>query len=104
MAMGPSTPFRQSDIRVGELMDWGDLYLATDGCAQPLRLQHLIVLRESPGNARYACYFYNRMQGDKVRIVSYHLNDRSDVTEEMDDVADAVHDLLGALPLAGAAE
>jgi type I restriction enzyme M protein len=98
VAVGSSTPFRQSEIRVGELMDRGDLYLATDGCAQPLRLQHLLVLRQSPDNARYACYFYNRMQGEKVRIVSYHLSERSDVTEEMEDVADAVHDLLGALP------
>ncbi|WP_139177052.1 N-6 DNA methylase [Geodermatophilus siccatus] len=98
LAMGPSTPFRQSEIRVGELMDWGDLYLATDGCAQPLRLQHLLVMRESPDNARYACYFYNRMQGEMVRIVSYHLTDRSDVTEELEDVAAAVHDLLDTLP------
>lgn len=96
VAMGTSTPFRQSELRVGELMDRGDLYLATDGCAQPLPLQHLLVLRQSPDSARYAAYFYNRMQGEKVRIVSYHLAERSDVTEEMADVADAVHDLLGA--------
>jgi predicted RNA methylase len=95
VAMGTSTPFRQSEIRVGELMDRGDLYLATDGCARPLRLQHLLVLRQSPDNARYAAYFYNRMQGKKVRIVSYHLADHSDIIEEMEDVADAVHDLVG---------
>lgn len=96
LAMGTSTPFRQSELRVGELMDRGDVYLVTDGCAQPLPLQHLLVLRQSPDSARYACYFYNRMQGEKVRIVSYHLADRSDVTEEAADVAEAVHDLLGA--------
>lgn len=41
------------------------------------------------------------MQGEKVRIVSYRLADRSDITEEMEDVVDAVHDLLGTPPSAG---
>jgi len=68
---------------------------------QPLLFQHLLVPRHSPDNARYACYFYNRMQGETVRIVSHHLADRSEITEEMEDVVDAVHDLLSIPPSAG---
>jgi hypothetical protein len=94
LAIGPNTPFRQSEIPVGELMESGELYLAAVGAAQPLKLAHLMVLRRSPKSARYICYFYNRMHGADVRLVSYHLSDRSELTEQLDDVSLALRDLL----------
>lgn len=94
LAIGPNTPFRQGEIPVGELMESGELYLAAVGAAQPLKLAHLMVLRRSPNSARYSCYFYNRMHGSDVRLVSYHLADRSELTEQSDDVSLALRDLL----------
>ena len=94
LALGPNTPFRQEVIAVGDLMRRGELYLLADHAPQPLRLQHLLVLRRSPGSAQYACYFYNRLEGDDVRLVSYHLADRSEVTEHLSDVSGAVYPLV----------
>ena len=62
-------------------MEMGELYLAAENATSPLHLEHLIVLRESPQDSRYTCYFYNRMEGASVRMVSYHLADGSQVTE-----------------------
>ena len=75
-------------------MDWGELYLCADGAAQPLPLQHFVVLRSTPTDARYTSYFYNRLDGDRVRLVSYQFADRSERTEEFAEFASAVEGLL----------
>jgi type I restriction enzyme M protein len=94
LAVGPNTPFRQAEIRVGELMEKGELYLTTEGAAQPLPLEHLLILRSSPDGARYTCYFYNRTDKSGVRLISYQSADQSDLTGQFDDVLAAVQDLL----------
>jgi hypothetical protein len=93
--MGNGTPFRQDELIVGEVMEKGELYLAANGCARPLHLQHLVTLRQSPDTARFSCYFYNRLEDNGVRLVSYHFADRTDVTEPFEDVAEAVRQLVG---------
>ena len=95
MAVGPNTPFRQAEIGVGELMEKSELYLTTDGAAQPLPLQHLLILRSSPDGSRYTCYFYNRIDKSGVRLISYQSSDQSDLTGQLDDVFAAVRVLLG---------
>lgn len=97
VALGPNTPFRRTELTVGDLMESGELYLAAQGAAQPLRIEHFLVLRQSPASARYGCYFYNRLEGDNVRLVSYHLGEPSEVLERMDDVTDALRRLTGAV-------
>ena len=98
LAVGPNTPFRQTEIRVGDLMEKGELYVTTDGAAKPLPLRHLLILRPSPDGARYACYFYNRLDGPDVRLVSYHSADQSELTEHLEDVFAAAHDLVTPMP------
>jgi hypothetical protein len=58
-----------------------------------LRLQPLFLLRGSPESARYGCHFYNRTEGNEVRLVSYHQVEESEFTGPMDDVLEAVHEL-----------
>lgn len=96
IAVGSNTPFRRGGLRVGKMMEAGELYLATDGAAQPLQLEHFLVLRASPDHVRDTAYFYNRLDGHQVRMVCYHLADRGEVTEPMDDVFSAVTSLLGS--------
>jgi type I restriction enzyme M protein len=98
LATGPSTPFRQAQIAVGELMEKGELYLTTDGAAQPLPIQHLLFVRASPDGTRHTSYFYNRLDGSAARLISYHMADRSELTEHRDDVTAALHGLIGSMP------
>ena len=79
--MGTNVPFRPGSIRVGEIMEEGELYIATDGCTRPLPLSHLIVLRSSPSSERHACYFFNRAEGDSVRLVSYQMTISGEIYE-----------------------
>lgn len=92
---GPVTPFMQTDLRVGDLMERDQLYLATDGAAQPLHLQPLVVLRPGPDNVRTTCYFYNRLQHGQVRLVSYHIAADGEVNEPFGEVGSAAAALIG---------
>jgi type I restriction enzyme M protein len=92
---GPVAPFMQAQFRVGELMDSDQLYLATSGAAQPLHMQPLVVLRSGPDSVRTTCYFYNRLEGEQVRLVSYQLADDGEVNEPSGEVGTAAAALIG---------
>jgi hypothetical protein len=94
LVVGANAPFRQTELTVGQMMEKGELYLCADGAVQPLPLQHLVVLRGSPKSARDTCYFYNRREGNEVRLVTYQLADTSEVTEDAADFAAAIDGLL----------
>jgi hypothetical protein len=94
LAVGPNAYFQQAEMRVGQLMEKGELYVASDGAARPLRLEHFFVLMASPDKARYSWYFYNRLEGQNVRLVSYHLADQSEITGHLKDVILALKGLL----------
>ena len=81
VVMGTNVPFRPATFVVGSLMDEGELYLATDGCAQPVPLSHLVVLRSAPASDRFACYFFNRADADSVRMVSYQTTETGEINE-----------------------
>jgi hypothetical protein len=67
-----------------------ELYLAAEGALQPLQLERFLVLRSGPESAKDACYFYSRLDGAAVRMVSYHQADQSERMEQLDDVVLAV--------------
>lgn len=81
LVMGTNVPFRPASFVVGSIMDEGELYLAADGCAQPVPLSHLIVLRSGPASDRFACYFFNRADADRVRMVSFQTTDTGEINE-----------------------
>ena len=48
----------------------------------------------SPKDAQNACYFYNRLEDNAVRFISYHFEPRADITENFQDASDALHKIL----------
>lgn len=85
VAVGTSSPFRNGDFKVGQAMLDGELYLVRDEAQTPLRLARFVQLRAAPSDAQYTSYFYNRTEGDHVRMVTYQYGPG---TELEDDVAD----------------
>ncbi|MBO1753728.1 N-6 DNA methylase [Allobranchiibius sp. CTAmp26] len=86
MVMGTSAPFRPEVLRVGEMMDEGELYLATDGCSEPVPLTHLVVLRSSPQDQLFSCYFFNRINRSTARLVSYQMTEAGEIEEPLADL------------------
>jgi hypothetical protein len=47
----------------------------------------------SPRTEENACYFFNRMQGDQCRFISYHFEKDSDLVDAFADTAKAIQEL-----------
>lgn len=93
IAMGTHSPFVTRELQVGQAMIDGDLYLARDGAAAPLPLGSLVQLRSAPSEAQYTSYYYNRMEGAVIRMVSYQFATESEIRVD----AAQLRDELGAL-------
>jgi serine/threonine protein kinase len=69
---GTNAAFRKKQVKLSHPLDDGSLYILNDGSAQALALEPLIRIIPDHNTGEDACYFYNRLEGDKVRWVSYH--------------------------------
>lgn len=61
-----------------------------------MRLGRFVQLREAPGSAQFTSYFfYNRTEGDSVRMVSYQYGSES----ELHDALESLRAYFGHLAL-----
>jgi type I restriction enzyme M protein len=81
VALGTKSPFRRNTYRVGDPMVAGDLYLVKDGSESPLQMLQFVQLRPAPRDAQYTTYFYNRTEGEHVRLVTYQHGAENDLQE-----------------------
>lgn len=95
VALGAKSPFRKSVFAVGDPMISGDLYLARDGSQSPLPLLRFVQLKAAPRDAQYTTYFYNRMEGANVRLVSYQHGSESELHAEAASLRDDFGELTG---------
>ncbi|HKO48433.1 MAG TPA: hypothetical protein VJV79_11950 [Polyangiaceae bacterium] len=80
-------------------LDVGHLYLARLQSTRALKLLPFIQLGIQLGatkpSAQNACYFYNHLDGERVRYISYHYTDGSEVTGSFDAATEAIELLKG---------
>lgn len=86
VAVGSQTPFTTRDFRVGDLMMDGELYLVRDGSQSPVRLGQFVQLRAASRSAEFTTYFYNRTEGNRVRMVSYQYSPESEVQVDVENL------------------
>lgn len=84
VAVGTRTPFAAREFAVGEHMYDDELYLVRDGSQSPLRLGHFVQLRAAPSSAQFTTYFYNRIEGTSVRMVSYQYGPESELQDDVE--------------------
>ncbi|KHK95922.1 N-6 DNA methylase [Microbacterium mangrovi] len=84
VAVGTRSPFATRAFAVGDHMFDGELYLVRDGSQTPLRLGHFVQLRAAPSSAQFTTYFYNRIEGSRVRMVSYQYGPESEVQDDVE--------------------
>jgi serine/threonine protein kinase len=70
--MGSRADFRKVERRVSEPFDTGRLYMLNSGRQRALELVPLIRILAGQKTGQDACYFFNRLQPEGVRWVSYH--------------------------------
>lgn len=84
--MGTRTTFKKKSVKTLTPMDKQELYLIHDSQLKPIKLLPFIRLMESPKTQQNACYFYNRLNKEGVRWVSYHFESEADVIRPDDEI------------------
>jgi Protein kinase domain len=89
---GANPAFPRRQMKLTESLDTALLYLVNDGNNRALELLPFIrVLTGQTGQD--ACYFYNRLEGDEVRWVSYHFHAEPELLLPGEDLIDLLADL-----------
>jgi len=69
---GVRHPFEQSVFELLGPMEDGVLHMLAPRSGHLCPLLPLVKLAESPSVAKNACYFFNRLDGDQLRYISFH--------------------------------
>jgi hypothetical protein len=70
--MGSRQIFKQTTVTTTEVMDANELYCYDVVTQRPLQLLPFVRMLAAPETEEVACYFYNRLEKNGVRWVSYH--------------------------------
>jgi hypothetical protein len=89
--MGSNNEFLKETRSLATWLDVESLYLLSrNGSNKALKLLPLIQVGPSPQSAKNACYFFNRLEKNGVRFVSYHFIDKPELTETFADATEAI--------------
>jgi len=72
--MGTRTPFLRQQYDLLSPMDANTLHFIHDNSRRPFKLVPFFQITDSPQSAKNACYFYNRLDGDQAKFISYHFD------------------------------
>ena len=93
--MGSNSEFLKETRTMATCMDAERLYLSKKDSTKALKLLPLIQVGASPQSAKNACYFFNRLERDGARFVSYHYTDKPELTGQYTDATDTINFLTG---------
>lgn len=92
--MGTNPIFMKIEIETNTALDESYLYFIHKGGVEPLTLVPLIKFGTNPTAEENACYFYNRIDKNGVRWVSYHFGEKEEFSEQNSFVQDMLNDLI----------
>jgi hypothetical protein len=92
--MGSNTEFLKETRPMATWLDVERLYLSKRDSGNALKLLPLIQVGPAPRSAKNACYFFNRLEREGARFVSYHFVDEPELTGQFDEATAAIRDLI----------
>lgn len=93
---GSRTPFRKEEIKTTSILDADNHYLYHQDKLEPLELLSLFKIGESPEGQKDTCYFYNRVEDESIRFVSYQMgtpSEKREVDNEIISLINSIDDL-----------
>ena len=72
------------------------LYMSKKNSGGALLLLPLVQVEASPQSANNACYFFNRLEGNGARFVSFDFANKPELTGEFEEVTDVIKSLDGS--------
>lgn len=88
--VGSNSEFLKESRSMSSWLDVERLYLASRDTGRALLLLPLMQGGPSPTSAKNVCYFFNRVEKDGVRFISYHYVDQPEFKEQSDDTSAAI--------------
>jgi hypothetical protein len=95
--MGSNSEFLKETRAMATWLDVERLYLSRKNSARALKLLPLVEVGPAPKSAKNACYFFNRLERNGARFVSYHFADKPELTGQFDDATEAIKSLTNTL-------
>jgi hypothetical protein len=95
--MGSNNEFLKETRSMGTWLDVERLYLSKKESGRALKLLPLVQVGPSPQSAKNACYFFNRLERDGARFISYHFTDRPELTSQFPDAREVINFLTQVL-------
>lgn len=93
---GSNSEFLKETRSMGSWLDIERLYLTRRDAMRALELLPLVQVGPSPDSAKNACYFFNRVEKDGFRFVSYHFAETPERKEPLEEAPVALK-FLGEL-------
>ena len=93
--MGSNSDFLKETRSMSMWLDVEHLYLSGKDTSRALKLLPLVKVGPSPQSAKNACYFFNRLESDGVRFISYHFVDQPELKEMTEEAAETIRALTG---------
>lgn len=88
--MGSNSEFLKASRTMSTWLDVERLYLVSKDSSRALALLPLVHVGPSPASAKNACYFFNRVETDGVRFVSYHFADQPERKGQFAETSEAI--------------
>ena len=93
--MGSNSEFLKETRPLSTWLDVERLYVTRRGAERALQLLPLVRVGPSPSSAQNACYFFNRLDRDRPRFVSYHFIDMPELNDNFEDATETIRLLAG---------
>lgn len=87
LLMGTRSTFKEIAVKTMSGIDINQLYLIEEGHYEPLEILPFIRLLPSPNTNENVCYFYNRIDKNGVRMVSYYFDRDSEINIPEDNIS-----------------
>jgi hypothetical protein len=94
--MGSNGEFLKETRPMASWLDVERLYLSRRDVGGALKLLPLVRLGPTPESAKSAFYFFNRLEKDGARFISYHYTDRPELRGQFDDAVEEIKFLTHA--------
>lgn len=94
MKNGTKYPFKEINVKINVAMEEDQLYLLYKDQRKPIKILPIILLSGYPEEEKNAIYFYNRCDGEKIRLISYHYEKLGEIISMDDVLLEVIHKYL----------
>ena len=87
---GTRAKFKQIEVQTSVPLSAKKMYILHDDQFTPIEILPFVQMRQAPRTEQNACYFYNRVEKNQIRMVSYHHDREAELHDPLEGMKDVV--------------